>query len=75
MRIIPKGLEIKLDWNSWDPLPIFKFIGKAGDVPEEDMRRTFNLGIGLILIIDKNETDSTIELLSDEKPVVMGEII
>ncbi|HEY9187851.1 MAG TPA: phosphoribosylformylglycinamidine cyclo-ligase [Ignavibacteria bacterium] len=75
MRIIPEGLSIKIDWNSWERLPIFSLIQKIGNVPEEDMRRTFNLGIGLIIIIDKNDVDLTLSLLKEESAIVIGEVI
>ena len=75
MRIIPEGLSIKIDWNSWERLPIFSLIQKIGDVPEEDMRRTFNLGIGLIIIVDKNDVDLTLSLLKEESAIVIGEVI
>ncbi len=76
MRVIPKGLTLRVDWNSWERPPIFKLIQKVGDVPEEDMRRTFNLGIGLILIVAARDADKVISSLrkSKESPVVMGEI-
>lgn len=50
-RILPDGLKLDIDWNSWQRLPIFDLIQKKGNVPEEDMRATFNLGIGLIAIV------------------------
>ncbi|MGQ9804582.1 MAG: phosphoribosylformylglycinamidine cyclo-ligase [Chlorobiales bacterium] len=57
MRVIPKGLQLKIDWDAWPWLPIFEIIQKAGDVPIEDMRRTFNLGIGLVIIASPSEAD------------------
>ncbi len=76
MRIVPKGLGLNIDWKSWGRPPIFKLIQKSGNVPELDMRRTFNLGIGMILIVGKNEVDRTLRALGKmkEHPVVMGEI-
>jgi len=50
-RILPDGLKLDIDWNSWQRLPIFNLIQKTGNVPEEDMRATFNLGIGLIAVV------------------------
>jgi len=75
-RVVPKGLGLRIDWKSWDRPPIFKLIQKVGDVPEEDMRRTFNLGIGMILIVSPREIDGIIKTLwkMKERPVVMGEI-
>jgi phosphoribosylformylglycinamidine cyclo-ligase len=57
MRIIPKGLGLKIDWKAWQWLPIFEMIQKEGEVPIEDMRRTFNLGIGLVIIASPIEVD------------------
>lgn len=75
-RVVPEDLKIKIDWNSWERPIIFNLIQKLGNVPEEDMRRTFNLGVGLILIVDKNDVDEIIaELkLSNENPFIIGEI-
>lgn len=76
MRIIPKGLGLTIDWTSWERPPIFKLIQKVGDVPESDMRRTFNLGIGLILILGPRETDKTLRALHamKESPFVIGHV-
>lgn len=75
-RVISEKLKIKIDWNSWERPPIFNLIQKLGDVPEEDMRRTFNLGVGLILIVSKSDADKVIDLLKsmNENPFVIGEI-
>jgi phosphoribosylformylglycinamidine cyclo-ligase len=77
MRIIPRGLKITIDWNAWHRPEIFSLIQRTGKVPEYDMRRTFNLGIGLIVIVPPKELDDTIALLSrhGEKPVVIGEVV
>ncbi|NBB76029.1 MAG: phosphoribosylformylglycinamidine cyclo-ligase [Bacteroidetes bacterium] len=50
-RILPAGLKLDIDWESWERPPVFKLIQKTGNVPEEDMRATFNLGIGLIAVV------------------------
>ena len=54
MRVIPKGLALKIDWDAWKRPAIFGLIQRLGEVPEEDMRKTFNLGIGLILVVGKS---------------------
>jgi len=51
-RLLPEGLKLNIDWESWPVPPIFHFIQSTGNVPTEDMRQTFNMGIGLIFIID-----------------------
>ncbi len=57
-RILPEGLKLEIDWNAWERPPIYKLIQEIGNVPEEDMRATFNLGIGLIMVVSKTAVDS-----------------
>jgi phosphoribosylformylglycinamidine cyclo-ligase len=49
-RTLPEGLAARIDRGSWTPPPIFAWLQRSGSVPEDDMRRTFNMGIGLILV-------------------------
>ncbi|MEX0720548.1 MAG: phosphoribosylformylglycinamidine cyclo-ligase [Balneolaceae bacterium] len=57
-RILPEGMKLDITWNSWERPSIYKLIQKIGNVPEEDMQATFNLGIGLIAVVSKSEADS-----------------
>ena len=77
MRIVPKGLELQIDWSSWTRPSIFTLIQRAGDVPEEDMRRTFNLGIGLVMILSPRDVEDVLTLLRKrgERGVVLGEVV
>lgn len=77
MRIIPEGLNININWSAWDILPIFKIIQKEGNVPSDDMRRTFNLGIGLIIIVSEKDVSLALQTLKEnnEKAFIIGEII
>lgn len=76
-RIVPKGLRLRIDWSAWSRPAIFRLIQTSGNVPEEDMRRTFNLGIGLVLVVGKNMAARVLKALEKKKesPVMMGEII
>jgi phosphoribosylformylglycinamidine cyclo-ligase len=74
-RVVPKGLSLNVNWQAWEVPPLFKLIKKTGEVPEEDMQATFNLGIGLIFIINKNDGDKLLELLKDENAKLIGEVI
>ncbi len=76
-RILPKGCKAVIDTGSWTPQPIFQFLEKMGEIPREEMYRTFNMGIGLLIIVNE-------EMVSDichhfeavgEEPVVIGKII
>jgi phosphoribosylformylglycinamidine cyclo-ligase len=56
-RVIPKDRILNVEWDSWKRPEIYNVIQKKGNVPESDMRKTFNLGVGLIAIIPANEAE------------------
>lgn len=76
MRVVPEGMSLEIDWKAWERPVIFQMIQRMGEVPESDMRRTFNLGIGLIIIVSPKEADAMVRVLRRrrEHPVVMGEV-
>ncbi len=75
-RIIPEGLAAKIDWQAWPRPQIFRIIQALGSVPEEDMRRTFNLGIGFVLIVPEERLDDIRQYLQEqgEESFLIGEI-
>jgi phosphoribosylformylglycinamidine cyclo-ligase len=76
MRIVPDGLALSVDWSSWPEPMIFDLIRKEGSVPEEDMRRTFNLGLGLVMIIARERVDHIMSYLKSihENAYIIGEV-
>ena len=52
--MLPKGLGVRIDLGSWPVLPVFELLRKIGQIPEHDWRRTFNLGIGMILVVSES---------------------
>jgi phosphoribosylformylglycinamidine cyclo-ligase len=50
-RILPSGLAVEITRGSWPVLPVFEVLKELGSIPEDDYRRTFNLGIGMVLIV------------------------
>lgn len=75
-RVVPKNLNIIVDWNSWIVPPIFQLIQNSGDISDIEMRKTFNLGIGLIAIINKKDVNILMRIskqLGDEAKII-GEI-
>ena len=54
-RILPKGLGVRVHPGAWPVLPIFDLLRRIGDIPEDDWRRTFNLGIGMICVISRRD--------------------
>ena len=76
MRIVPDGLKLEVEWNSWPEPAIFDIIRKEGNVPEEDMRRTFNLGVGLVMIVEKNAVERVLARLKSqgENAYIIGKV-
>ena len=75
-RVVPNGLTMDINWSSWEIPAIFKLIQKTGEISNTEMRKAFNLGIGLIAIINKYDF-SRLESVSTsigEEPIVIGEI-
>ena len=62
-RIMPDGLGLEVDWNAWTRPGIFRLIQEVGEVPEEDMRRTFNLGVGLVAVVPESSKDRALTVL------------
>lgn len=76
IRVIPEGCNLSIDWNSWRRPFLFELIKQEGKVSEKEMRKIFNLGIGLIFIISPENLDSFINFLyrNSEKGYVIGEV-
>ncbi len=75
-RILPEGLQVQINYENWERLPVFDLIQKLGYVPEEDMRDTFNLGVGLVVIAPASaEQDiQRIAQAHDENPIAIGSV-
>ena len=74
-RIMPKDCELDIDWNSWETLPIFELIQKTGNISDEEMRKAFNLGIGMILITRPENVDSVISACQSDSPLIIGKVV
>jgi phosphoribosylaminoimidazole synthetase len=75
-RAIAKGLIPRFDWASWDLPPVFAWLAEAGGVAETEMRRTFNCGVGLVLIAAPCDAEAVLAALLDagETAWVCGEL-
>lgn len=75
-RSIPKGFGAKIDKSALQILPIFELLQKEGNIPERDMFNTFNMGIGMSVIVDKNDAGKALEILREngEDAYIIGEI-
>ena len=76
-RSIPKGLSAKVDRASVRVLPIFDLIAKRGDIPERDMSNTYNMGVGMSVVVAPEDVDKTLEILraNGEDAYVIGQIV
>jgi phosphoribosylformylglycinamidine cyclo-ligase len=63
-RILPLGLSAGIEVGSWPVPPIFRFLEASGSVPPGDMYRTFNMGIGLVLVCRRHDVEDTLERLA-----------
>jgi phosphoribosylformylglycinamidine cyclo-ligase len=75
-RVLPKGTKVNIEKGSWPVLPIFDFLQKNGGISGEEMFRTFNCGIGMVLIVDSRTVDDVTQQLIalGESPYVIGEV-
>ena len=75
-RVLPSGCEARVHLGSWPVPPLFAWLQEAGNVPVEDMLRTFNMGIGLILVVSAVDAEAVVERLrvAGESPAVIGAI-
>jgi phosphoribosylformylglycinamidine cyclo-ligase len=76
-RSIPDGLTAKITKSAVKVLPIFKMIEKVGNVPERDMFNTFNMGVGMSIVVPADQVETALEILraEGEDAYVIGEII
>lgn len=76
-RCIPNGLCAEIEKNKIKILPIFKYIQRIGNIEERDMFNTFNMGVGMCIIVSKKDAERTIEILSSckEDAYIIGKII
>ncbi|MDP9053777.1 MAG: phosphoribosylformylglycinamidine cyclo-ligase [Acidobacteriota bacterium] len=75
-RVLPKGLGAFVQTSSWEVPPLFETIRRLGDLQEADWRRTFNLGVGMILVVPAKKLNEAMRLLTrrGEEPCVIGEV-
>ncbi|MEB2329360.1 MAG: phosphoribosylformylglycinamidine cyclo-ligase [Ignavibacteriaceae bacterium] len=75
-RVVPSGLKLNINWHSIDTPPLFEVIRQVGKVGLSEMRRTFNMGIGLVLIVSPSDLNEIMKYLKKikEKSMVIGEI-
>ena len=76
-RVVPDDLDVEIDLGAWAPPPLFQWIAKMGGVEEREMLRTFNCGIGMIVIVPTKHADEAQKLLtqSGERVFRIGKLV
>jgi phosphoribosylformylglycinamidine cyclo-ligase len=65
-RVLPAGTDAVVRLGSWPVLPIFEWLQQSGNVPQDDMLRTFNMGVGLILVVAREHASAVVDALAAE---------
>lgn len=76
-RILPDGMAAEFEYGSWEILPIFKLIEEQGGIVKKEMFSTFNMGIGMMMVVSPDEADKAVKALSGagENPKIIGTIV
>ena len=76
-RVLPKGTSAQIQLGSWPVLPVFTHLQKLGNVDQDEMMRTFNMGIGMILVVPAKKFKRVQSILDrvNEKPYMIGRIV
>ena len=76
-RSLPKGISAKIKKDDVKVLPIFKLLQETGNIPERDMFNTFNMGVGMCVVVDKADAQKAVEVLqaNGEDAYILGELV
>jgi phosphoribosylformylglycinamidine cyclo-ligase len=77
-RALPRGTAARIDRGAWEPLPVFQWLQEAGGVSADEMFRTFNMGIGLVLVVERDHAEQVCEELAargGRDSRVIGEVV
>ncbi|MCW5937092.1 MAG: phosphoribosylformylglycinamidine cyclo-ligase [Fimbriimonadaceae bacterium] len=64
-RVIPANMRAEISKRAWEPLPIFRFIQRQGNVPEDEMYRVFNMGIGMVAVVSADAASELVRRLNE----------
>jgi phosphoribosylformylglycinamidine cyclo-ligase len=75
-RMLPEGIKAEVKTSSWAPPAIFKLIADAGKIPSRDMYNTFNMGVGMDVIVPAEQADAALRILKEcgEDAYIVGEV-
>jgi phosphoribosylformylglycinamidine cyclo-ligase len=75
-RVVPEGLEVVIDRNSWTLPPVFQWLQQVGHIDEHEMLRTFNCGVGMTICVAPQNLDKALQVLAtlNEPAFVIGQV-
>ncbi|MBL8100238.1 MAG: phosphoribosylformylglycinamidine cyclo-ligase [Anaerolineales bacterium] len=73
-RVLPDDIDAKIQLGSWEMSPLWNFIQATGEIETEEMYRVFNMGIGMVLVVDKNSV-SKLQASIQEETFIIGELV
>ena len=75
--ILPEGTAVSINVGTWDVPPIFPYMKKCGNIDREEMFSTYNMGVGMMMVVDAEDADAVVEALkgAGENASVIGEIV
>ncbi len=65
-RVLPEGLDAEIDTSTWEQGPVFDFLQQQGNIETAEMRRTFNCGVGMVVVVNAEDEAKTIALLGEQ---------
>jgi phosphoribosylformylglycinamidine cyclo-ligase len=76
-RVLPDGMAVELDLSAISPPPVFGWLAEAGGIAETEMLRTFNCGIGMVVVAEARAVNSVAEALiaAGENPILLGRVL
>jgi phosphoribosylformylglycinamidine cyclo-ligase len=76
-RLLGPGLELKIEWDNWEIPAVFRLLQSLGNVSDVEMRRVFNVGIGMVFVVRSQDSETALTVLREngEKPVEIGTVI
>src|SRR5699024_8382394 len=76
-RVMPEGLGVSLDASAWEVPEVLSFIQEKGDIKTEEMYGVFNMGVGMALVVAKEDADEIVMILEDsgEKASIIGRVV
>ncbi|MDJ0793252.1 MAG: phosphoribosylformylglycinamidine cyclo-ligase [Woeseiaceae bacterium] len=76
-RVLPEGLDAEIDTSTWEQGPVFDFLQEQGLIATDEMRRTFNCGVGMVIVVSEASADEALALLreQDEHAWRIGRIV